>query len=98
MPEQHTFLGEPPASEATEAAFAADRDTDGYVWNATRLWCWRPDLDDPFAALRATLMGSSTLTDRDWAVLVTAAAAELNDSYCSLAWGPSPGLRPSGAR
>lgn len=32
-------------------------------------------------------MGSSELTDRDWAVLVTATAAELNDSYCSLAWG-----------
>jgi uncharacterized protein YciW len=32
-------------------------------------------------------MGSSALTDRDWAVLVTATAAERNDSYCSLAWG-----------
>lgn len=32
-------------------------------------------------------MSSSQLTDRDWAVLVTATAAERNDSYCSLAWG-----------
>jgi alkylhydroperoxidase family enzyme len=32
-------------------------------------------------------MGSSALTDRDWAVLVTATASECNDSYCSLAWG-----------
>jgi hypothetical protein len=27
------FLGEPPASEATEAAYTADRDSDGYVGN-----------------------------------------------------------------
>lgn len=88
MREQNMFLDEPPASEATEAAYDADRDSDGYVWNATRLWCWRRDLRATFAALRANLMESSMLTDRDWAVLVTAAAAELNDSYCSLAWGP----------
>jgi alkylhydroperoxidase family enzyme len=33
-------------------------------------------------------MESSALTERDWAVLVTATASQLNDSYCSLAWGP----------
>jgi alkylhydroperoxidase family enzyme len=29
----------------------------------------------------------TTLEDRDFAVLVAATAAELGDSYCSLAWG-----------
>jgi uncharacterized peroxidase-related enzyme len=82
------FLGEPPASQATEAAYAADRDSDGYVGNVTRLWCWQPDLLTSFAALRANLMKNSALTDREWAVLVTSTAAECNDSYCSLAWGP----------
>ena len=82
------FLGEPPASEATEAAYAADRDSDGYVGSVTRLWCWQPDLLTSFAALRANLMKNSALTDREWAVLVTSTAAECNDSYCSLAWGP----------
>src|SRR6266508_4830707 len=82
------FLGEPPASEATEAAYAADRDSDGYVGHVTRLWCWQPDLLTSFAALRANLMKNSALTDREWAVLVTSTAAECNDSYCSLAWGP----------
>lgn len=81
------FLGEAPAGEAREAAFDQDRDDDGYVNNHTRLWCWHPDLLFAFRELRASLMGSSELTDRDWAVLVTASAAELNDSYCSLAWG-----------
>jgi hypothetical protein len=50
MPEQTLFLGEPPASEATDAAYDADRDSDGYVWNVTRLWGWRPDLYESFAA------------------------------------------------
>jgi uncharacterized peroxidase-related enzyme len=87
LTEKATFLGEAPASDAKEAAFAEDRDADGYVNNWTRLWCWRPDLLSAFAELRANLMGSSALADRDWAVLVTATAAERNDSYCSLAWG-----------
>jgi uncharacterized peroxidase-related enzyme len=82
------FLGEPPASEATVAAYAADRDSDGYVGNVTRLWCWQPDLLTSFAALRASLMKNSALTDREWAVLVTSTAATLSDSYCSFAWGP----------
>jgi uncharacterized peroxidase-related enzyme len=85
--EQAMFLGEPPASEARDAAFNEDLDADGYVNNHTRLWCWRPDLRLAFMELRTSLMGSSALTDRDWAVLVTATASECNDSYCSLAWG-----------
>ncbi len=87
LTEEATFLREAPGSEAKEAAFAADRDADGYVNNWTRLWCWRPDLLVAFRDLRTGLMGASALTDRDWAVLVTTTAAERNDSYCSLAWG-----------
>jgi alkylhydroperoxidase/carboxymuconolactone decarboxylase family protein YurZ len=82
------FLEEPPASETTDAAYAADQEADGYVSNITRLWCWRPDLDASFSALRASLMHSSALTEREWAVLVSSAVAECKDSYCSLAWGP----------
>lgn len=83
-----TFLGEPPETEASTTAYDADRNADGYVWNKTRLWSWRPDLDVAFASLRTGLMESSTLTERDFAVLVTATAGELGDSYCTLAWGP----------
>jgi uncharacterized peroxidase-related enzyme len=81
------YLGEPPASEARDAAFDDDRQSDGFVNNVTRLWGWRPDLYSTFAALRSALNESSALTDRERAVLVTATAAERNDSYCSLAWG-----------
>jgi uncharacterized peroxidase-related enzyme len=85
--ERASFLGDPPLTEEAAAQFDADREDDGYVKNVTRLWCWRPDLFSEFATLRNGLMASSQLTDRDWAVLVTATAAERNDSYCSLAWG-----------
>jgi uncharacterized peroxidase-related enzyme len=81
------FLGDAPPSDESHAAFEADRDSDGYVGNHTRLWAWRPDLRTDFLALRSGVMTSSTLTDRDWAVLVTATASQLRDSYCSLAWG-----------
>jgi uncharacterized peroxidase-related enzyme len=82
-----SFLDDAPTSDASDAAFAADRDADGYVANHTRLWAWRPDLRADFLALRSGVMSSSTLTDRDWAVLVTSTASQLGDSYCSLAWG-----------
>ena len=82
-----TFLDEPPETGETRALHDADRADGGYVWNVTRLWCRRPDVFESFTALRATLMGASSLTDRDWAVLVVATASTLGDSYCSLAWG-----------
>lgn len=81
------LIAEAPPSEGREAVYESDREEDGYVWNVTRLWGWRPDVYDDFAALRAKLMESSSLTDRDWAVMVAATASQLGDSYCSLAWG-----------
>jgi len=82
------LIEDSPPGEGRDAAYAADRDSDGYVWNVTRLWGWRADIYRDFAALRTSLMDSSSLTDRDWAVMVTAMASQLGDSYCSLAWGP----------
>jgi uncharacterized peroxidase-related enzyme len=82
-----TFLSEPPAAGGAAAAYEKDRANDGYVWNFTRLWSWRPDLAAEFVGLRSGLMESSTLEHRDFAVLVAAAASALGDSYCSLAWG-----------
>ncbi|QMW68211.1 hypothetical protein H4N58_01315 [Mumia sp. ZJ1417] len=67
--------------------YAADRDDGGYVDNLTRLWAWRPDVNDAFAAARAAVATDSTLTDEDRAVLVVAAASARGDSYCSFAWG-----------
>lgn len=83
-----TFLDQPPATDDARRIQETQLATDGYVWNVTRLWCWRPDTFESFAGLRSELMDSSTLTERDWAVMVTATASTLGDSYCSLAWGP----------
>ena len=88
VPERPTFLDEPPASEATAQAYEADLESDGCVENLTRLWSWRPELYDSFVGQRTQLMASSALTDRDWAVLVTATAEQRGDSYWALAWGP----------
>jgi len=82
-----SFLGDPPPSETVDTAFEADRNADGYVANHTRLWMWRPELREDFYALRSGVMSSSTLTEREFAVLVTATASTLGDSYCSLVWG-----------
>jgi uncharacterized peroxidase-related enzyme len=88
MGNQSNYLGEPPENEATRSAYERDRAEDGYVWNVTRLWSWRNDFEDAFVALRSSLLEGSVLTDRETAVLNTAAASARRDSYCSLAWGP----------
>lgn len=67
--------------------YDGDRSEDGYVWNVTRLWAWRPDVDEAFSALRAALTDGASLSARDRAVLVAATAGQRNDSYCSFAWG-----------
>jgi len=80
------MLDEPPATGATEARYAVDRDEDGYVWNATRLWCWRPDLYQAFDDLRSSLMEATALSERELALVVVATVSELGDSYCSYGW------------
>lgn len=81
------FLGEPPLSPEVTAAYDADLSSDGYVNNLTRVWCWRPDMLSSFQALRAGLLTTSSLSDREVAVMVVAAASARGDSYCALAWG-----------
>jgi uncharacterized peroxidase-related enzyme len=81
-----TFLTDAPP-EHTRGPYGEDLADAGYVRNFTRLWSWRPDTFAAFVKLRLDLMAGSTLTDRDWAVLVTSTASAVGDSYCSLAWG-----------
>jgi uncharacterized peroxidase-related enzyme len=83
----HMFLAMPESSEATERIYKASADSQGFVMNLTKVWAWRPDIYEAFASLRTQLTSKSSLTKRDQAVLVCATAAQLGDSYCSLAWG-----------
>ena len=81
------FLSAPKPSEASSAHYARDITDDGYVSNLTRLWAWRPDVFDAFLNARALLTEKAGLSLRERAILVCASAANLGDSYCSLAWG-----------
>ena len=81
------FLSDPPASDLAEALYDEDRESDGYVMNATRLWCWRPDVLQAFFGVHSVLSDGSGLSRADQAVLSAATAAARSDSYCALAWG-----------
>jgi uncharacterized peroxidase-related enzyme len=81
------FLTEAPESAGRTAAYDADLAADGYVNNLTRVWGWRPDQLTAFQTLRNDLGAESSLSAREFAVLVAATAAARGDSYCALAWG-----------
>jgi len=81
------FLVDPPQDPAVTAAYESDVTSDGYVYNLTRVWCWRPDVLASFQALRDDLLAASGLSPREVAVMVAATAAARGDAYCALAWG-----------
>jgi uncharacterized peroxidase-related enzyme len=81
------FLQAPPDSEVASRFYKSDLDARGFVMNFSRLWAWRPEVCEAFSALRTLLTSSSSLSQRELAVMVCATAASLGDSYCSLAWG-----------
>ncbi len=82
-----SFLSDPPASPPARAAYEESLASDSYVPNYVRVWCWRPEIMEAFAKLRADLLADSTLSAREVAVMVASTASTLGDSYCSLAWG-----------
>lgn len=81
------FIASPEDSVEASKVYKSSEDSQGFVMNLTKAWAWRPDVFDGFAALRSQLTNHSSLNKRELAVMVCAAAAELGDSYCSLAWG-----------
>ena len=81
------FIAAPEDSPETAEVYASSAKSQGFVMNLTRAWAWRPEVFDGFAALRSQLTNASSLSKRELAVLVCATASELEDSYCSLAWG-----------
>jgi uncharacterized peroxidase-related enzyme len=81
------FLSPPKSTDAVERIYSSTQAAQGFVMNLASAWAWRPDVYEAFAALRALLTSSSGLSKRDQAVVVCATASQLQDSYCSLAWG-----------
>ena len=81
------FLAAPTHTPEAQRLFDADVQSAGYVTNVSRLWAYMPTTLDGLSDLMGQATQAGSLTLRQRAVLVTAAASTLGDSYCSLAWG-----------
>jgi alkylhydroperoxidase family enzyme len=81
------YLSEPSPSPAADALYAADRKAMGYVMTGSHLWAHGAALHDGLFELMGQATATAGLSVRDRGILVTACAATLHDSYCSMAWG-----------
>jgi alkylhydroperoxidase family enzyme len=81
------FLAAPTHTPDSQRLFDHDVEGVGYVTNLSRLWAYMPTTLDGLSDLMGQVTQAGSLTLRQRAVLVTAAASTLGDSYCSLAWG-----------
>jgi SAM-dependent methyltransferase/alkylhydroperoxidase family enzyme len=81
------FLAPPMVTPEAQRLFDDDLEGGGYVTNVSRLWSFMPATLDGLSDLMGQATQAGSLTFRQRAVLVTAAASTLGDSYCSLAWG-----------
>jgi alkylhydroperoxidase family enzyme len=81
------FLAAPTHTPEAQRLFDDDVQGVGYVTNVSRLWAYLPSTLDGLSDLMGQVTQAGSLTLRQRAVLVTAAASTFGDSYCSLAWG-----------
>ena len=81
------YLSQPSPSPAADAMYAADREAMGYVMTGSHLWAHGAALHDGLFELMGQATATAGLSVRDRGILVTACAATLGDSYCSMAWG-----------
>jgi SAM-dependent methyltransferase/alkylhydroperoxidase family enzyme len=82
-----SFLAPPVHTPEAQHLFDEDLEDGGYVTNVSRLWAFMPSTLEGLSDLMGQVTKAGSLTYRQRAVLVTAAASTLGDSYCSLAWG-----------
>lgn len=81
------FISQAPMTDDVRRIHADGVASQGFLMNLTHVWAWRPDVYEGFAQLRNQLTSNSTLSKRELAVIVSATASALGDSYCALAWG-----------
>ncbi len=86
-PSRVGFLATAPETPEARRLFDDDLQGVGYVTNVSRLWGHLPQALDGLSDLLGEAARAASLTYRQRAVLVTAAASALGDAYCSLAWG-----------
>jgi uncharacterized peroxidase-related enzyme len=82
-----SFLDDANASPDAQRLFDDDLKGLGYVMNTSKLWAHDPAALDRLSELLGHVTDAGSLTFRQRAILVTACASALGDSYCSLAWG-----------
>ena len=81
------FLTVPEPTPDVQGLHDEDVEDLGYVMNVSRLWAQLPSAQDALFELLGQATKAGRLTLRQRGILVTACAATLGDSYCSLAWG-----------
>jgi uncharacterized peroxidase-related enzyme len=81
------FLRQATMTPPAQALYDEDTAESGYVWNVSRLWAYQPETVNRLFDLMSEAFKPSGLRFRQRAILVSAAASTLGDSYCSLAWG-----------
>ena len=84
---QAGFLAAAPSTPAAQRLIEKDLEGVGYATNASLLWSHQPAALNHLADLMSEATDAASLSQEQRAVLVTAAAASIGDSYCSLAWG-----------
>jgi len=86
-PSDTGFLDLPAPSPDVQRIYDEDVAGYGYVMNLSRLWAHLPGSQDGLSDLLGQAADAASLSLRQKALLVTACASTLGDSYCSLAWG-----------
>jgi alkylhydroperoxidase family enzyme len=82
-----TFLADPDVTDDVARMYVDDLHDQGYVGNLTRLWAHSPTALTTLAEVLGMSVHEAGLTFRQRALLVSACASTMSDSYCSLAWG-----------
>jgi hypothetical protein len=81
------FLADPEVDDQVQRMYDSDRDLQGYVANLTRVWAYSPEALALLSYILKRATDAAGIDQGQRALLVTAAASTLGDSYCSLAWG-----------
>lgn len=81
------FLAAAPMDDEVRRMFDTELSLQGYVANLTRLWAHAPESLSALSWVLKRATDTAGLDLRERTVLVTATAAALGDSYCSLAFG-----------
>jgi alkylhydroperoxidase family enzyme len=82
-----SFLAPAPVDDQVQRMYAGDLELQGYVANLTRVWAYSPEALAALSYVLRRAADTAGLDGRQRALLVTACASTIEDSYCSLAFG-----------